>query len=65
MAAPLRSLAQRIGENREVAGVHFPSDREVSEKLVPLTMAALDQSAKFRDLVVRARAEFPAFQTAG
>ncbi len=56
----LLALARRIGENREYAGVHYPSDRKESEHLAPQIMAVLNTLPLFQDLVVQAKAEWPA-----
>ena len=58
----LLSLAERIGENREVAGVHFPTDRLASEMMVEPIMARLAQGTLFQRIAARASAELPAGQ---
>lgn len=55
---PLVALADRIGLNREVAGVHFPSDREASLKLVPQILAQLRCCKRFEEVLDVARNEW-------
>jgi len=53
----LMALARRIGRNREVAGVHFPSDtaagREIAEAVFPYLM----RGATFRAVLDAAKNE--------
>ena len=59
LKAALHALADRIGENREVAGVHYPSDREASRAIAPVVMKALhDKSPMYNGLLTRARMEW-------
>ncbi|XSC44863.1 phosphatase PAP2 family protein [Bradyrhizobium sp. RDT10] len=55
--AALMALAKRIGENREVAGVHFQSDtiagREIAEAVFPRLM----KCATFRAVLNSAKDE--------
>ncbi|MBX9752348.1 MAG: hypothetical protein K5Q68_22355, partial [Roseococcus sp.] len=39
--SPLRSMARRIARNREVLGVHYPSDSFVGQKLAARTLPLL------------------------
>jgi len=39
---PLMQLARRVGQNREIAGVHYPSDRIASEGMAPKIMNVLN-----------------------
>ncbi|MBN8900380.1 MAG: hypothetical protein J0H57_05040, partial [Rhodospirillales bacterium] len=36
---PLQALAPRVGQNREIAGMHYPSDRTASEKMAKAVLA--------------------------
>ena len=54
----LRTLARRVGENREVAGLHYPSDRVASERLAPEILAVLARGALFQSVQAEARAEW-------
>ena len=63
LAAPvlrdqLELLADRVGYNREVAGVHYPSDRVASAELAPQVMAFLGKGALFLEVVERAKGEW-------
>jgi acid phosphatase (class A) len=51
-------LAKRIGLNREIAGVHFPSDTHASERMVPHIFELLEAFDPFRALVDKVREEW-------
>lgn len=55
---PLVVLADRIGQNREVAGVHYPSDRMASLELVPQIVAILGRCKRFNEVLEAARSEW-------
>ena len=64
---PLKALARRVGQNREIAGVHYPSDREASERIAPKVLDKLmngkpqpkvGPSPLFREIVKEARREW-------
>jgi hypothetical protein len=56
----VRALAARIAVNREIAGVHYPSDteagRELARKLLPILNSP--QVPRFEALVTAAAAEW-------
>jgi len=58
MKAPHFAMAARIGENREIAGVHFPSDTDAGKQLAARTFKALLQVDSFLDLLDAARREW-------
>ena len=60
----LINLADRIGENREIAGLHFPSDAKASRLLAPQLLHYLWKGPIFRDVVAAAAQEWPAQVTA-
>jgi len=58
MHAPLFAMAARIGRNREVAGVHFPSDTDAGKELAPKIFGLLEQLSSFQVIRDGARAEW-------
>jgi hypothetical protein len=46
---PLNGLALRVAQNREIAGVHYPSDREASERMAKGVLAFLDKLQSEKD----------------
>ena len=58
MASQLGALAARIGENREIAGLHWPSDTDASDTLAPLVFARMQQTEAFRSALAKAREEW-------
>lgn len=60
---PLDALALRVGQNREIAGVHYPSDRTASigmaEKLLPLFQSIDKDGSVFSEILNRAKSEWP------
>jgi hypothetical protein len=63
--SPLQQMAQRIARNREVLGLHFPSDSKAGMKLAQMTFDILKQCKSIRDpqpphhgLFEQARAEW-------
>ena len=57
LSKPALAMARRIGENREVAGVHFPSDTKASVTLAPHVMELLKRTPRFGEILERAREE--------
>jgi acid phosphatase (class A) len=55
---PLRALARRVGENREIAGVHYKSDRAASEQIAPAVMKRLFRGPIFRSIMDAALKEW-------
>ena len=51
--------ARRIAENREIAGVHYPSDSEAGRLLARQLVDAFLRDRSFRALLDMARAEWP------
>jgi hypothetical protein len=56
--APLRLLAQRIARNREVMGLHYPSDTKAGEKLAKESFLLLRECGTVKTLITAARAEW-------
>jgi hypothetical protein len=56
MRAPLLALANRIGRNREVAGLHFPADTRASAVLAPKILDLLNNLDTFNAVLGKARA---------
>jgi hypothetical protein len=57
-------MAHRIGENREVAGVHFPSDTEASKHLAKSVMKLLKKTPRFSEILYRAQEELSGIHSA-
>jgi hypothetical protein len=58
MRAPLLALANRIGRNREVAGLHFPADTRASAILAPQIFELLKECKTFNDVLAKAGIEW-------
>ncbi len=58
MRAPLLALANRIGRNREVAGLHFPADTRASAILAPHIFEFLKGCETFNHVLDKARFEW-------
>jgi acid phosphatase (class A) len=58
MASASEALAKRIAVNRELAGVHFPSDTAASVRMVPPTLGLLKEFPEFIRLVEKAKEEW-------
>ena len=59
MARYAAALAQRISENREIAGVHFRSDTQAGQQLAKDTFHGfLKEMPEVKDLLTQARAEW-------
>jgi hypothetical protein len=54
----LLALAQRIGHNREIAGVHYPSDTKAGQNLADQVLAIAKEGKYFRELLAEAKAEW-------
>ena len=59
MRGALVALADRISENREIAGFHYPSDTIAAKELASQAYTLLRTSDYFRDLLPQATAEWP------
>jgi hypothetical protein len=64
-SSPLERMAQRIARNREVMGVHYPSDSLAGKKLAELTFDILIECPSIKDqpgqppgLITQAKAEW-------
>jgi membrane-associated phospholipid phosphatase len=55
---PLRRLASRIARNREVIGVHYPSDSRIGETLAERAWPLLKRCASVQELLPVARSEW-------
>lgn len=58
MDATCRALADRIAENREVAGIHFPSDTEASRRIAGKAFDLLASIAEFKTVFQEAQNEW-------
>lgn len=58
MREPLKRMAQRIARNREVIGVHYPSDSEAGRKLAEGSFPLLAACRTYGELLPAARAEW-------
>lgn len=57
---PLQALALRVGHNREIAGLHYPSDTAAGLSLADQAFALLETCPGYRTAVEAARAEWNA-----
>jgi len=55
---PLIALSDRTAQNREIAGLHYPSDREVGLNLAQSVMSLLRTCAAFQRLADEADTEW-------
>src|SRR3954453_5225625 len=55
--SPLRMMAGRIARNREVAGLHFPSDSLIGKKLADGSFSIMMERPAVNDLIAAARLE--------
>jgi len=58
MRAPVRALAVRIADNREIAGVHFQEDTLGGKRYAELAFANLAECSEFKGVVAEARREW-------
>ena len=58
MRAPLDALADRIGYNREIAGVHYPSDRVASRKIADQLVPLVEKGGLFSKMLEEAKEEW-------
>jgi hypothetical protein len=56
--SPLRMMANRIARNREVAGVHFPSDSLIGKKLADGSFNIMMKLPTVNDLITAAQLEW-------
>jgi hypothetical protein len=58
-STPLLRMAQRVTRNREVLGLHYPSDSEAGKRLAEMTFDILSRSQAFiRDILEEAKKEW-------
>jgi acid phosphatase (class A) len=55
---PLIALARRVGENREIAGLHYLSDRKASEHIAAAVLEPLKQCGEFQNVLAAAKKEW-------
>jgi hypothetical protein len=55
---PLEALADRIGYNREIAGVHFPTDRVASRKIADQLVPLVEKGELFSKILEEAKEEW-------
>jgi len=55
---PLQSLADRIARNREVMGLHYPSDSSAGKKLAHETYTLLKECDTVKEMIDGARLEW-------
>jgi acid phosphatase (class A) len=60
---PLLTLADRVGQNRELAGLHFPSDRDASKTICDAILPLLEAGAEFQTVLTAAKAEWAGLVT--
>jgi acid phosphatase (class A) len=58
LRAPLDALADRIGYNREIAGVHYPSDRVASRKIADQLVPLVEKGGLFSKMLEEAKEEW-------
>ena len=58
MAIDLKALAWRIARNREIAGLHYPSDSNAGRALADAIRPRLQGIAAYKDIIEDARAEW-------
>jgi PAP2 superfamily len=58
---PLRQLAKRVGENREIAGVHYSSDTQAGEHVAKGCLAILKTCDLFNDILEQAKTEWKSY----
>ena len=56
----LMALADRIAQNREIAGVHFPSDSAAGKRLAEMILPLLKRCPTFMRSLAAAKAEHEA-----
>jgi acid phosphatase (class A) len=54
----LLAMAQRIGLNREIAGVHYPSDTKAGQSLAAQAFEIVKPGKHFQELLAEAKAEW-------
>jgi membrane-associated phospholipid phosphatase len=60
---PLTRLAERVAENRELAGVHYRSDSDAGKKLAEGCLAVLKTCTLFNGILEQAKAEWTTAQS--
>jgi len=55
---PLQCLADRIARNREVMGLHYPSDSSAGKKLADGTFELLKECPAVQEMIARAKSEW-------
>ncbi|MGH6922022.1 MAG: hypothetical protein ACREJ0_30500, partial [Geminicoccaceae bacterium] len=58
MHAALEGMADRIGKNREIAGVHYASDTDAGKRIASKAFPYLRECPTFERALEAARAEF-------
>jgi acid phosphatase (class A) len=58
LSAQLQNLAERIGTNRELAGVHYRSDTSAGQRIAKKIWELAGENRNFRQLIAEAKAEW-------
>lgn len=58
-AQALTDMSQRVAENREIAGLHYPSDSAAGRLLAEHLLTLLKASKAFQALLKAAKTEWP------
>ena len=65
MKPVLRALADRIAQNREIAGVHFGADTDAGSTLAERLFPLLEKGSTFSYVADKAKAEWVNFEYGG
>jgi acid phosphatase (class A) len=60
---PLMALADRVGQNRIIAGLHFPSDTDASVRMAEQLLPLISAGAEFQKVLAGAATELQGLTT--